>query len=219
MQKLKEELRDESSIRLHISEDEFVQRALHLDAASNREEAIALLSAMHKTGDVLRHVDVVYLRAAHVAEIVMMALPGGREDARLKLSKIEEELKELRNIQVDAEEKAMRITRRFLFAGGCILVAQFFTFIWLTWFELSWDVMEPFGFILQLFYQLVAYTYFLSTNGKVFDLQPFKETWTDRFKSSIIKNKPFDAARFQYLTRLKERYERHLTHALSDKMA
>lgn len=221
VQKLKEELRDESNVRLHISVEDFTQKALELGAAPDRAEALRLLSDLHRTGDVLRHADSVYLRASEIAEIVMMTLPGGREEARIKLSKIEAELKELEDINGEAEDKAKRITRRFLIAGGFILVVQFISFIWLTWFELSWDVMEPFGYIIQLFYQLVAYTYFLITNGKVFDLGPFRETWTDRFKTSIIKAKAkaFDQTRFQYLTRLKERYHRYLNTHLSDVMS
>ena len=79
-------------------------------------------------------------------------------------------------------------------------------------------LQEPFGYIIQLFYQLVAYCYFLITNGKVFDLGPFRETWQDNFKTSIIKSKAFDEARYQYLTRLKERYQRYLNHALAEKI-
>ena len=220
VQKLKDELKDESSVRLQISVEDFVQRAMIVGAAANRDEALRLLSDLHRTGEVLRHVDTVYLQASEIAEIVMMALPGGWEEARLKLSKIEEELRELEDIRNEAEHKAQRITRRFLIAGGCILFTQFVAFIWLTWFELSWDVMEPYAYIISVFNQIVAYTYFLVTNGKVFDLAPFQETWVDRFKESIIRAKGADQTRFQYLTKLKERYRRHLSPALlSEKIA
>ncbi len=42
--------------------------------------------------------------------------------------------------------------------------------------------MEPFGYIISLFYSLVGYTYFLATKGKTFDLEPFKTFWHDRIK-------------------------------------
>ena len=141
VKKLKEELRDESSMKLSIGTEEFIARAIGTGAASNRDEALRLLGDLHRTGDILHHLDAVYLRASDIAEIVQMALPGAREEARTKLGKIEEELRDLEDIYGDAEDKAKRITRRFLIAGGFILVVQFISFIWLTWFELSWDVM------------------------------------------------------------------------------
>ena len=42
--------------------------------------------------------------------------------------------------------------------------------------------MEPIAYIIQLFYSLVAYTYFLITRGGVFDLGPFKAYWSQRLK-------------------------------------
>lgn len=52
--------------------------------------------------------------------------------------------------------------------------------------ELSWDVMEPFGYIISLFYSLVGYTYFLATKGKTFDLEPFKTFWHQRIKVGAV---------------------------------
>ncbi len=88
-----------------------------------------------------------------------MVLPGGREDARQKLAKVEEELRHLEKVHDTADEAAHRVTRRLLVGGGLVLFTQLVAFIYLTWWELSWDVMEPFGYCIQLFYSLLAYTY------------------------------------------------------------
>lgn len=55
----------------------------------------------------------------------------------------------------------------------CQLVA----FTYLTWWELSWDVMEPVAYILSLSYSLLAYIYFLYTRGSYFEQKDFKEYW------------------------------------------
>lgn len=54
-----------------------------------------------------------------------------------------EELSQLEPLHRAAEKAAHRLTDRILAAGGCLLFVQLVAFIYLTWFELSWDVMEP----------------------------------------------------------------------------
>lgn len=73
----------------------------------------------------------------------LQLLPGGREDAEAKLHKVREELSQLEPLHRAAEKAAHRLTDRILAAGGCLLFVQLVAFIYLTWFELSWDVMEP----------------------------------------------------------------------------
>ena len=55
----------------------------------------------------------------------------------------------------------------------CLL--QLFGFAYLTWWELSWDVMEPVAYFVSLTYSLIAYMYFLYTRGSYFEQKDFKE--------------------------------------------
>lgn len=57
---------------------------------------------------------------------------------------------------------------------------QLVAFTYLTWWELSWDVMEPYGYILSLSYSCLAYFYFLVTRGNNLDYGPFEEYWTQQ---------------------------------------
>lgn len=52
---------------------------------------------------------------------------------------------------------------------------QLFGFMYLTWWELSWDVMEPVAYFVSLGYSLVAYMYFLYTRGSYFEQKDFQE--------------------------------------------
>lgn len=54
---------------------------------------------------------------------------------------------------------------------------QLVGFAYLTWWELSWDVMEPVAYILSLSYSLLAYLYFLYTRGSYFEQKDFKQYW------------------------------------------
>lgn len=47
--------------------------------------------------------------------------------------------------------------------------------MYLTWWELSWDVMEPVAYFVSLGYSLIAYMYFLYTRGSYFEQKDFAE--------------------------------------------
>jgi histidinol phosphatase-like enzyme len=53
-------------------------------------------------------------------------------------------------------------------------VVQIVVFAYLTWWELSWDVMEPVAYFVSLTYSLVAYMYFLYTRS-YFEQKDFNE--------------------------------------------
>jgi hypothetical protein len=60
------------------------------------------------------------------------------------------------------------------------VLLQLAAFYRLTYWELSWDVMEPVAYILSLAYSLMAYMYFLITRGSYLDYGPFQEYWTEQ---------------------------------------
>ena len=47
-------------------------------------------------------------------------------------------------------------------------------------------LLQPFSYIIGLFYSLVGYSYFLLSRGQVFDLTQMKESWTARFKVTSL---------------------------------
>eukprot|EP00879_Flechtneria_rotunda_P022154 GHRR01023377.1.p1 GENE.GHRR01023377.1~~GHRR01023377.1.p1 ORF type:complete len:142 (+),score=44.97 GHRR01023377.1:905-1330(+) len=101
---------------------------------------------------------------------------------------------------------------RFWLYGGCgALTLQLVVFTYLTYWELSWDVMEPIAYILGLTYSLLAYMYFLATRGSYFDYGPFQEYWTQRQLEKKMTEKGFDLEKYQHLMRTRERYRRYLT--------
>ncbi|KAG2454450.1 hypothetical protein HYH02_001469 [Chlamydomonas schloesseri] len=211
--KLRQELDDEAVTKLHIPYTQLLQMIKTSGSAHDDKEAEEVALALHRAGVVMRHHDVVYLRPDEIAEVVMQVLPGGKEDASAKLAKIEEELTDLDKIHEQVDKQAHNVTTRLLTVGYVILFVQLVAFIYLTWWELSWDVMEPIAYIISLFYSLVGYTYFMATKGGVFDLQPFKEFWQTHFKQKKASAVKFDAERYEYLLKMKDRYKRHIAHA------
>ncbi|KAG1665555.1 hypothetical protein FOA52_000701 [Chlamydomonas sp. UWO 241] len=211
--KLREDLQDTAQLTLYITYKDFVARAKATGAAPTDAAAESLCAAMQRSGLVLRHHNLVYLRADEITDMVMMMLPGGREDAAANLKAVEGELAEMERVHNAVEARANRTTNVILVCGAIVLFAQLIGFIYLTWWELSWDVMEPFGYIIQLFYSFLAYIYFLSTKGAVFDLGPFRAFWSERFRKQGMSSVKFDQERYAQLKRVQQRYLRHTSHA------
>ncbi|MEW5297641.1 MAG: hypothetical protein WDW36_000837 [Sanguina aurantia] len=192
--RLRDDLEDMAQNSMHIPYNQTLQMAITSGAACSSAEAEELVAALHSAGVVLRHHDTVYLRPAEIAELVMQLLPGGMEDSTRKLQKVEEELALLTAQNLKHDTSARRWTNGLLSVGFVILASQLGAFIWLTWWELSWDVMEPFGYVIQLFYSLVAYSYFMATRG-VFDLDPMRRSWHMHFKKRSAREERFDEGR------------------------
>ncbi|KAF6254677.1 hypothetical protein COO60DRAFT_291374 [Scenedesmus sp. NREL 46B-D3] len=179
-------------------------------AADTEEEAHARADALVYAGVVLRFNGIVYLKPQEVSELVYRTLPTDPAQARRNLVAIEQELS-----QMDLEHKQLRSTakrwpRFWLWTGFAALSFQLTAFIYLTYWELSWDVMEPIGYMLSLTYSLLAYFYFLVTRGNYFDYGPFEEYWTQQQLEKRMAEKGFDPERYTHLMRTRERYKRYL---------
>lgn len=207
---LREELQLLSEGTNVITFSEFARLASSHGCSRTDEEAAALCTHLQKACVVLRHRESVYLRPEEIAEAVMMMMPHNKQDAEQKLMQVEAELKDLENVHSQLEQAAQRRTNFMLSLGLLVLVGQFVAFIYLTWWELSWDVMEPIGYIISLFYSICAYVYFLGTKGSQFDLGPFKEFWSQRILNSRKAQLSFDQERWDFLVKQRERIRKHL---------
>eukprot|EP00798_Chlamydomonas_sp_ICE-L_P030694 gene30694-35721_t len=212
VKKLRDELCDESENNMHIPFSSFVERALSNGAAGSEAEAVTLCEALQRSGLVLRHNDTVYIQVDDLIDGVTEMLPGPCPDTEAKLAKIDEELAEINSHMRTASSRAEVLTNVMLGTGFIILFTQFIGFIYLTWWELSWDVMEPFGYIISLFYSLVAYAYFMITRGAVFDAAPFREFWMGKLRKSTTDAMMLDEDRYRYLMKMKARMKRQVGH-------
>ncbi|GAX82635.1 hypothetical protein CEUSTIGMA_g10061.t1 [Chlamydomonas eustigma] len=210
VQKLRQYLSDESDQRQHMSFQEFTFQAISQGAAESEQAAEELCTVLQTAGVVLRHKDTVYLNAEEVSQLISMVLPCSAEKAQNNLNKIEKELSDLEAVHSQAVRTANLRTYLILGAGYLYLAAHIVVFSYLTWWELSWDVMEPIAYIVSLVYSLIGYTYFLLSRGNVMDLEPMRQYWSQRFKEKKIAQLEFDVGRYQYLLKLKSRYKAFL---------
>ncbi|CAK9178561.1 unnamed protein product [Ilex paraguariensis] len=142
-----------------ISYSEFVQ--ICVDLCSNREQGSDFAKTLDESGNVIVLGNVVFLRPEQVAKsmekiiYLSTAIPN---DPRIK------ELEKMEREKAIIDEKAGSLVRGELYCGLGFLVLQTLGFMRLTFWELTWDVMEPICFFVTSLHFALAYGFFLRTS-------------------------------------------------------
>lgn len=122
-----------------------------------------------------------------------MAVPVAHpEDPRRK------ELEELEQQKSMIDQKAASMVRRELWCGLGYLVVQTAWFMRLTFWELSWDVMEPICFYVTSAYFMAGYAFFLRT-AKEPSFEGFFQSRFNTKQKKLMKLNNFDLGRYNDL--------------------
>ncbi|KAG7540105.1 Calcium uniporter protein C-terminal [Arabidopsis thaliana x Arabidopsis arenosa] len=111
------------------------------------------------------------------------------------------ELKELEAIKTVIDQKAHSLVRRELWAGLGYLIIQTAGFMRLTFWELTWDVMEPICFYVTSVYFMAGYAFFLKTSRE----PSFEGFYQSRFEAKqrkLMESEDFDVGRYDDLKKL-----------------
>ncbi|CAD7697567.1 unnamed protein product [Ostreobium quekettii] len=209
---LREALERDAGQRVHMTHDELIEKCLETRAAISREEAERLCEALCTAGVVMRYKDVVFLRPGDVAEMILCALPETRTQIQGNLDALREKIAPLRSELAGIDERADAWSNRIVVGGLALLVLQFALFFRLTYWELSWDVMEPVGYFASLGMSILAYAYFLITRED-FATQSLRERIRKHFVNKELKRKNIDVTRYQELLSSIHKFERYLVRA------
>lgn len=123
--------------------------------------------------------------------VVPVAHPN---DPRIK------ELQVMEKQKSEIDKKADSLVRRELWGGLGYLVIQTVAFMRLTFWELSWDVMEPICFYVTSLYFMAGYGFFLRTSKE----PSFEGFYQSRFSAKqkrLMKLHNFDLQRYNELRR------------------
>lgn len=96
------------------------------------------------------------------------------------------------------DQKADALVRRELWCGLGFLVVQTAGFMRLTFWELSWDVMEPICFYVTSMYCMAGYTFFLRTSKEP-SFEGFYQSRFDVKQRRLMGVHNFDIARYKEL--------------------
>lgn len=112
-----------------------------------------------------------------------------------------QEFEQLEIIKSDIDKRADDLVRKELWAGLGLIMAQTIGFFRLTFWELSWDVMEPICFYVTSTYFMAGYAFFLRTSKE----PSFEGFYKSRFETKqkrLIKMLDFDIDRYTKLQKM-----------------
>ncbi|KAL2620527.1 hypothetical protein R1flu_000732 [Riccia fluitans] len=180
-----------------ISYNELLDMCRGYGVATTDDQLRRYVRSLDETGVVLIFRENVYLHPERVAKLVAHALPfavvSPTDPRRLELMKLEKEKEVIDNL-------AHKQVRRFLWTGLGALTCQTALFFRLTFWELSWDVMEPVAFFLTTAGLIAGYTYFLIT-ARDPSYQDFRKRLFLSKQRKLFKKMNFDFERYQLLRR------------------
>ncbi|PWA40960.1 hypothetical protein CTI12_AA557480 [Artemisia annua] len=159
------------------------------------EEAKEFVRVLDEAGVVLVFRDKVYLHPDKVVDLVRRAVPLAltpEDDPR------REELRVLQEKQLEIDTLAHKQVRCILWTGLAFSLAQIGLFFRLTFWEFSWDVMEPIAFFATTSSLIVGYAYFLFTSRDPTYQDLMKRLFLSR-RRKLIKKHNFNFERFMEL--------------------
>ncbi|CAJ1970798.1 unnamed protein product [Sphenostylis stenocarpa] len=168
-----------------------------MGVARNTEEATAFAKCLDDAGVVLLYRDKVYLHPDKVVDMVRRAVPLELTDDD---GPAKEELRKLEEQKMEIDKLAHSQVRRILWSGlgfGVFTVGLFFR---LTFWEFSWDVMEPITYFTTSTGLVVGYSYFLFTSRDPTYQDFMKRLFLSR-QRILHKNFNFDVKRYHELQR------------------
>ncbi|GAV76774.1 DUF607 domain-containing protein [Cephalotus follicularis] len=165
---------------------------------SDPEQGIALANTLDQSGSVIVLGNVVFLEPDQVAKAIegLIPLPGTNSNDPRK-----RELEELEKQKSEIDKEADSLVRRELWLGLVYLIVQTAGFMRLTFWELSWDVMEPICCYVTSMYMMAGYAFFLRTARE----PSFEGFYQSRFSTKqkrLINIRNFDVQRYNELCKV-----------------
>lgn len=167
------------------------------DACDNREQGLEFAKMLDDAGNVIVVGNVVFLRPNQVAksveQLVSQSIARPNDPRRGELDEMEEQ-------KAFIDKKAASLVRSELYGGLGFLVLQTLGFMRLTFWELSWDVMEPICFFVTSLHFALAYGFFLRTSKE----PSFEGYFQRRFRvkqRKLMKIHNFDMEKYNQLCR------------------
>ncbi|KAG4185725.1 hypothetical protein ERO13_A08G000040v2 [Gossypium hirsutum] len=178
-----------------IGYSELLKACESMGIARSLDEAIAFARVLDEAGVALLFRDKVYLHPDKVVDLIRRAVPLALtpED-----DPIRDELKRLQEKKEEIDVLAHKQVRRILWSGLGLAMVQVGLFFRLTFWEFSWDVMEPIAFFTTATGIVMGYAYFLLTSRDPTYQDLMKRLFLSRQRKLFKKHK-FDIDRLKEL--------------------
>ncbi|CAH8354218.1 unnamed protein product [Eruca vesicaria subsp. sativa] len=179
-----------------VSYSEFVRVCGEND--SDPEQGNRVANMLEEGGDVIVLGNFVCLKPDELTNAVAGLIPTheSTHDAATR-----QEFEQLEVIKSDIDKRAETMAKRELYAGLGLVIAPTIGCFRLTFWELSWDVMEPICYYVSMGYFMAGYGFFLRTSKE----PTFGGFFKSRFEKKqiqLIKSLGFDIDRFTKLQKI-----------------
>ncbi|KAL8167632.1 hypothetical protein V2J09_009131 [Rumex salicifolius] len=176
-----------------VSYSDFVELC-NEGCSGDKERGAAMAKLLDDSGAVIVLGNTVCLRPHQVVKAIegLIPLPLTPHDPRRK------ELEDMEKQRAEIKREAESLVRRELWLGLGYMLAQTAAFMRLTFWELSWDVMEPICFYVTSAYFMAGYAFFLRTSKE----PSFEGFYQSRLQSKMNKlaaAREFDLKRYDEL--------------------
>ncbi|KAL5223466.1 hypothetical protein ABZP36_010105 [Zizania latifolia] len=168
--------------------------------AAGPDAGPSVARALDESGSVIALGKTVFLRPEMVVKAIEKAIPIPRALPVPEDNPAREELKAMEAQKADIDRTAASQVRRELWLGLGYLVVQTAGFMRLTFWELSWDVMEPICFYVTSMYFMAGYTFFLRTKKEP-SFEGFFESRFAAKQKRLMLARDFDLRRYNELRR------------------
>lgn len=168
-------------------------------------EAERICFALHTAGIILKHGNIVYMRPDEVAVAIQRVLPQQSNLLQQQLSLLNNKLLALELQKSHIERRGTIRSKLFAWLGFGVLAAQWGLLFRLTYWELSWDVMEPIGFFAGGVTTLLTYLYYIQTS-RDFSYSDAHERFMSSWERKAFDRSGFDIQQYKALKLEAERY-------------
>ncbi|CAD5170605.1 unnamed protein product [Musa acuminata subsp. malaccensis] len=165
--------------------------------ASNGEQGLEIARSLDKSGIVIVLGNVVFLRPEEVAKAIENMIPSSLSHHHY--DQCREELRKMEETKAEIDQRAANQVRKELQCGLGFMLAGTAALMRVTFWELSWDVMEPICFYLTSVYFMARYAFFLRSYKE----PSFKGYFASRFAAKqkrLMESQNFDLSRFNELS-------------------
>ncbi|KAM7262419.1 hypothetical protein ACFE04_000102 [Oxalis oulophora] len=179
-----------------ISYSEFVR--ICVEESYDENQGMEFARLLEERGNVIIMGNIVFLRPDQVVKSIESLIPHSivfPNDPR------KNEFEELHVIKLSIDNEARAKVQRELYFGLSYLSLQTLWFMWLTFWLIDWDVMEPICFFVTSIHFALTYVFFLKTSTE----PSFEGYYNRRFKTKqnkLIKSKNFDVNKYNELCNL-----------------
>ncbi|GMH39500.1 hypothetical protein BSKO_07398 [Bryopsis sp. KO-2023] len=178
------------------------------DANLSRENGERLAKELLHRGVVMKLGNTVFLEGENVVRAVDEGIPDCPLEVKRKLESLESELEPLEKLKKELDQVAFTRSKRLLVGGLGGMILQFVVFSRLTFWDSSWDVIEPITYFTTLGLTMGAYLYFLKTKQK-FRYHNVYNTVGDMTAQKLYEKHKLDYKKYRKLKGEVERWRRY----------